>query len=710
MLRRSKDLSSEEPQRSVSGIRRGSWKKGALFRKNTITLSPTSTLTSPTQQTPITSGRSSTDSMDGYTARKPSFRNLQPRSAAAMDFNDSDDDELGDQLSADYKAQRKTTLDLVDFFKNAPPPPSPPRLPPMIVDEKKKRTLLQRLRSRKSGSGMAGGSSASLGKDRENRRLGTGSTISTTSNYTVGKGGEVATLPNGKKYIMIAVDYKRDQESDGAPAVVKRSSGSSSKRLSRIGVEETLSSRRQSVLNNPSIHVTTTIQEDSGVSSNSLGMNHDGDKRRSIVIQAGGGEGTSFILDNTPFLLDNFALDTDFIISPQTTAQTQSASPTAVDDSKRARQLSNNALNTGAGLTNGQRETHSTIPEHMDNTTKRLNKVQFNIKDVQQPQECEQPLSEDALSEALSRRIATHKANMAKNKAMLATGDNTAAGTEKDTNISQLEIVLPKPVARKKVRHVQIQTQHCIMRPMCTQTEPVESLVQDLEIKEFGTQTMGSSGSVCGSSTDCGTSTEFESTVTSSSWSNKPTVNRGNSKVASLVASLSQPSSTSTGTCTQATMTTTATAAAAATATTATTETGSQASNLTSSTLTVSEREELVQLRQQRAALQIQVASLQRDLAAETRARTRTAVAMQDTRDKFELLSAMAYKKIKEMIFQRHVLEMEVRELRAQVDLQAEDGAESYQQRLYQQQLHQQQQQQQYQQQEHQDYVSVGRH
>ena len=106
----------------------------------------------------------------------------------------------------------------------------------------------------------------------------------------------------------------------------------------------------------------------------------------------------------------------------------------------------------------------------------------------------------------------------------------------------------------------------------------------------------------------------------------------------------------------------------------------------------------------------MQVASLQRDLAAETRARTRTAVAMQDTRDKFELLSAMAYKKIKEMIFQRHVLEMEVRELRAQVDLQAEDGAESYQQRLYQQQLHQHQLQQQQQQQEHQDYVSVGRH
>ncbi|KAF9936044.1 hypothetical protein BGZ67_002733 [Mortierella alpina] len=656
--------------------------------------------------TPVTSARSSTDSMDGYTARKPSFRNLQPRSAAAMDFNDSDDDELGDQLSADYKAQRKTTLDLVDFFKNAPPPPSPPRLPPMMVDEKKKRTLLQRLRSRKSGSGM-GGASAPLGKDRENRRLGTGSTISTTSNYTVGKGGEVATLPNGKKYIMIAVDYKRDQDSDGGPAVAKRTSGSSSKRMSRIGVEENLSSRRQSLLNAPAIHVTTTIQEDSGVNGSSLGMDRDGDKRRSILIQAGGGEGTSFILDNTPFLLDNFALDTDFIMAPPTTTQTQATSSSALGDSRRARQPSNNAVGTAGSLTNGQRETHSTTPEHVENATKRLNKVQFNIKETQQPQEPEQPLEGDALSEALSRRIATHRANMAKNKAMLATNDTSAASAEKDTDVSQLEIVLPKPVARKKVRHVQIQTQHCIMRPMCTQTEPMESLIQDLEIKEFGTQTMGSSSSVCGSSTDCGTSTEFESTVTSSSWSSKPTVIRANSKVASLVASLSQP--TSTGTCTKATMAT-ATATATATASTATTETGSQASNLTSCTLTISEQEELVQLRQQRAALQVQVVSLQRDLAAETRARTRTAVAMQDTRDKFELLSAMAYKKIKEMIFQRHVLEMEVRELRAQVDLQAEDGAESYQQRLYQQQLHQHQLQQQHQQQEHQDYVSVGRH
>jgi len=79
-------------------------------------------------------------------------------------------------------------------------------------------------------------------------------------------------------------------------------------------------------------------------------------------------------------------------------------------------------------------------------------------------------------------------------------------------------------------------------------------------------------------------------------------------------------------------------------------------------------------LRQQNASLQTQVAHLKRDLASEIRARTRTAVAMQDTRDKFEMLSAMAYKKLKEMIFQRHILEMESRELRVKVDMLTEEG------------------------------------
>jgi hypothetical protein len=67
---------------------------------------------------------------------------------------------------------------------------------------------------------------------------------------------------------------------------------------------------------------------------------------------------------------------------------------------------------------------------------------------------------------------------------------------------------------------------------------------------------------------------------------------------------------------------------------------------------------------------------------------------MQDTRDKFEMLSAMAYKKLKEMIFQRHILEMEVRELRAQVDLHSEVSVVREGEILFRQEQQQQQQQQ----------------
>jgi hypothetical protein len=66
---------------------------------------------------------------------------------------------------------------------------------------------------------------------------------------------------------------------------------------------------------------------------------------------------------------------------------------------------------------------------------------------------------------------------------------------------------------------------------------------------------------------------------------------------------------------------------------------------------------------------------------------------MQDTREKFEMLSAMAYKKLKDMIFQRHVLEMEVRELRAQVDMQMEEEEMIHQQSQHPYQQHHQQQQ-----------------
>lgn len=81
---------------------------------------------------------------------------------------------------------------------------------------------------------------------------------------------------------------------------------------------------------------------------------------------------------------------------------------------------------------------------------------------------------------------------------------------------------------------------------------------------------------------------------------------------------------------------------------------------------------------------------------------------MQDTREKFEMLSAMAYKKLKEMIFQRHVLEMEVRELRSQVDMQVEEKEMIHQQSQH---SYQHQHQHPYQQQHHhqqQGFVAVG--
>ncbi|KAF9110581.1 hypothetical protein BGX27_006160 [Mortierella sp. AM989] len=587
--------------------------------------------------------------------RKPSFRNLQPRAAAAIDFNDSDEDD--GPLSADYKAQRKTTMDLVDFFKNAPPPPPPaPCLPPVVPDEKKKRTLLQRLRSRKT--------SLTMGRDSLNRASvvipsirGTTSSINASSG-----GGEVATLPNGKKYIMIAVDYKnKDTDAVGAgmntlPSTLSASAvrppmSDSLNRLSINNPVENSGSKRSSILSsNPNFQVTTTIQEDRNVTGNndsskrsSLGS----DRRRSIVIQAGGGEGSSFMLDDTPFLLDHFALDSDYITIPTAT------------DNNLARQQPNGRSSSEASGSEYHR-THSPRSGHgqgTENGSKRGPKVTFNIEGQQHEE-----MSEDAVSKALADRIANHRAQISKGMLSEATANKfmNDSGFYEQANLP--EIVLPKPISRKKVRHVQIQTQHCIMRPMYTQTEPIESLSQELESKEFGAQTV-SEGSIDGS-TDVGTSTDSESTAVT------PTKASPTSKVANLVTSLNQPTATTavyTKTSSKGTSTTTTTTIA-----TSTGETRSLAINTTP--LTSQEQEELIKLRHQNAALQTQVASLQRDLAAETRARTRTAVAMQDTRDKFEMLSAMAYKKLKEMITNRHILEMEVRELRAQVDIQAEES------------------------------------
>ncbi|KAI7826064.1 hypothetical protein BC939DRAFT_447682 [Gamsiella multidivaricata] len=571
--------------------------------------------------------------MDSYSTsssgtRMAALRNLQPRAAAARDFNDSDEEETH-QLSSDYKAQRKTEKDLIDFFKNGPPPPQPaPILPPIVVDDKKKRTLLQRLRARKT--------SFSVGRDSPNRSselepslLGSTSSISTSS-----RGSEVATLPNGKKYIMIAVDYKDKDVGavggtvvTGSTALPGRPSTTASppKRVSTnsMGGEGPGSNRGSILSNNPNIQVTTTIQDDGDIDDNSNNKSnrssYGADKRRSIVIQAGGGEGSSFILDSTPFLLDNFALDTGFI------------TPSTGVEPIQGRQPPNRQSASSVPRTTGSPK----AMQGSENVPKRANKVTFNIGDQQQQhqqhqhqhqhqqqhqqqhhqqqQQQQSLIDEEAISLALSDRIANHKAHMA--KGMLT--DETAGVGAKDLYAQEKfkapEVTLPKPISRKKVRHVQIQTQHCIMRPMYTQTEPRDLFGQDLKLKEFGTQT-GFVDSATGTA-EAGTSTETDSIAASS------TITVG------------------------------------------------------TSSLTRSEQEELAQLRQQNAALQARVASLERDLAAETRARTRTAVAMQDTRDKFEMLSAMAYKKLKEMIFQRHVLEMEVRELRGvQVEMKTEDG------------------------------------
>ncbi|KAG0220285.1 hypothetical protein BGX33_003545 [Mortierella sp. NVP41] len=619
----------------------------------------------------------------GSSTRKlAAFRSLQPRSAAALDFNDSDGDNESALLSADYKAQRKTTQDLVDFFKNAPPPsPPPPVLPPITVDEKKKRSLLQRLRSRKSGNSVS-----SLNGGSNSRRSvlvapssasEAGSTVSAVS----GRGSTVATLPNGRKYVMIAVDYKdttatSNSSTNGTTATIGAGGAStvtgtttpttplpsaltakrgSPKRHSKNypAADDDSGPKHESILSStPNIKVTTAIDnddnyrtpDDNNNSTTAVGLGGR-DKRRSIIIQAGGGEGSTFILENTPFLLDNFALDTDFIMPSALGADSRSSAGSLSAEGGRQYHR-----------TQSQKSGHSQDGGGGGGSRRGVNKVTFNI--AGQPQA---PVDEETVSKALVERIANHKAQLAKNQGLLADAAAVDSANESSSLTFQpSEITLPKPVSRKKVRHVQIQTQHCIMRPMYTQTEPIESLAKDLKVKEFSTQTEGTS--------EMGTSTEIDAAETASVATSTATtavgstVNggaaRASSKVASLVASISQPT---TPTNTKGTTTT---------STTSTTT-----SDARSTPLTTQDQEELLQLRQKNAVLQAEVSSLQRDLASEMRARTRTAVAMQDTRDKFEMLSAIAYKKIKEMIFQRHVLEMEVRELRAQVDMRAAEDA-----------------------------------
>ncbi|KAF9386680.1 hypothetical protein CPB97_003450 [Podila verticillata] len=610
----------------------------------------------------------------GPGARKP-MRSLQPRAAAALDFNDDSDDDDGGLLSADYKAQRRTTQDLVDFFKNAPPPPQP-TLPPIVEEDKKKRTLLQRLRSKKSNpsiNGSIGGSGSIGGNGTTNRSSvlmppsGNGSNISTSTTLTnKNKNGKdeptIGTLPNGKKYIMIAVDYKGKDGAEGSSesgsALASGASslnnasrrgpssigtGSSSRRQSRA-LDDDTAAKRMSILSN---HITTTTTTTVYDGTNGT------EKRRSILPQptVPSTESSMFGLDS---MLGNFAIDTDFMSSSSKPVGAGSADGTngtsiARQNSKSSRSGPNSADSNGPG------------GEDLFRTgSKRGNKVTFNIT-------AGAPLDEAAVDEALSQRLAAHKAQQQANSvtSTSAPGSNPSPRTLEDFP----EITLPKPVSRKKVRHVQIQTQHCIMRPMYTQTEAMDTLVHDLEVKEWGTQT-SDNASEAGT-----TNSTVVETSTSMSVGTTTKTARPNSKVASLVASLSQPTATTTATTTTLAPAMTSrgqSTGSTQTTTTSTAQTTDKESDLSNATH-AELLQEVLQLRQQNTQMHSQVMNLERDLASEIRARTRTAVAMQDTRDKFEMLSAMAYKKLKEMIFQRHVLEMEIRELRAQVDLQGED-------------------------------------
>ncbi|KAG0288043.1 hypothetical protein BGZ96_008117, partial [Linnemannia gamsii] len=574
------------------------------------------------------------DTINPATVRKPVFRPLQPRAAAALDFNDDSDDEDNDFLSADYKAQRKTTMDLVDFFKNAPPPPPAPSLPPVTVEDKKKRTLLQRLRKRKSGSlnGSSGSNNRTslLGLPSSSVGGGIGSTVSAAS-------GATATLPNGKKYVMIAVDYKDSTPGAGASTSTapttptpnttqisslkgftsalattttngrisppKRYSPTNSKRQSRAypsssgGSDDGTPVAGSSLLgSNSMLH--TTFDSSSHHHPTTAPLGGAGETRRSIVIQAGGGEGSSFILDNSPFLLDNFALDTDFIMPSSIGAQESKTTGVTMSST-------GTSTMTDAGQQHRRTQSQrSGLSQPADGGISRrgTNKVTFNIAGHQQGT----TFDEDPVSKALAQRIANHKIQL-KNQGLLSDDGADSAnesGHESSVPKKAPEVTLPKLISRKKVRHVQIQTQHCIMRPMYTQTEPMETLGRDLEAKEFSTQT--SEGSC-----EMGTSTELDAIETASvatstattvvgSVQNIMTAARATSKVASLVASLSQPPTPTTGVSSSSLF-----PKGTATSTTMST-TSTETLVPTTSQLSPTEHEELLLLRQKNAALQAQ--------------------------------------------------------------------------------------------------------
>ena len=519
---------------------------------------------------------------------------------------------------------------------------------------------------------------------------------------------------------MIAVDYK---EGEGGPQPPRSAGSTNSDVLSisngsfmmttRLPNGGTVSSRRQSrVLDDATLTIDGLSPGAAAAKrlsslSNTLGSNLNGsgagETRRSILqtntTESSSNDGSKCLLGGSSFLLENFALDTDFM-GQATGVGASGGGPISSELKKSASNKSGAAAGgRGAGISR--------------TGSKRGNKVKFSLLGGPNADGGE-PMDETVVAEELAQRLASYKAQQQGKSTTTATTTTTSTSTTTTTDGSGSstsqekqqqdypEIVLPKPVSRKKVRHVQIQTQHCVMRTMHTQTEPYENLVHDLDIKEWSSTPPSVSGS-----TEVGSMTAG-STITSSSdgvpnLSGKKDASMGivasarsNSKVASLVASLTQSTAATT-----ATTTTLATRSAATSPTTTSpptpfpNPTDSNSAPLKSPTTptvpsafleasTATEppaspttdpsnlREELALLREQNATLHSKVSSLERDLAAETRARNRTAVAMQDTRDKFEMLSAMAYKKLKEMIFQRHILEMEVRELRAQVDLSSE--------------------------------------
>ncbi|KAF9572652.1 hypothetical protein BGW38_008501, partial [Lunasporangiospora selenospora] len=392
----------------------------------------------------------------GAAGRRPFMKNLQPRAPAAMDFNDDDNDDLeGSLLSADYKAQRRTTQDLVDFLKTAPPPPPPSVMPPVFEDEKKKRGLLQRLRPRKSGSSLSNNSTGSGGGGSagSNHQGRTSSNISAASGMSRStESGITATLPNGKKYVMIAVDYKEsDLTLKSAPVgsigltSAPNTSASSARRLSRIAGDAIDASSILSASKRTSI-----------ISSNGgIGVGVGGDKRRSIISPttaaaaaaaavAAAGTDSSFAIDNgVPFTIDNFTLDTDFITSGGNgSVASTAASPTCVTAPAPVSALVSAPIPAAVSGSNASIHSIESVSRSASKRVSSLSKVKFSLASP--------PMDESTVSEALEQRLASHKAAQQASTSTSTTSTTSTATAPAFPAQEFAEIVLPKPVSRKK--------------------------------------------------------------------------------------------------------------------------------------------------------------------------------------------------------------------------------------------------------------------